>query len=743
MNPQGENQSTIETGPHEQPARLHFGHWRRLPIIRQVESAECGLACLAMIASYHGSFVDLAALRRQFSLSLKGVTVIRLMEMAHSLGLICRPVRLELEEISRLQTPSVLHWDFDHFVVLRQVRKHHIVLHDPAMGLRTIDLADFARHFTGVAVEFSKGPEFRRRQPPPPVSLRELAGSIHGLGRSLLQVFIMALLLELFALLTPLFMQTVVDQVLTGGDRDLLALLGVSFLLLLVIQTVVSALRTWTLVWLSTHFNHSWIGNVFRHLLSLPQDYFLKRHLGDIVSRFGAISTIQQTLTTQFVDVILDGLLAVLTLAMLFFYSPVLTVFTMAALLLYAILRLLYFQIYRESNLNQIVATARQQSSFMETVRGVQTLRLHNRGVMQTSRYLNATTEALNTSVAVQKLNLAFGSLHELVGGAQRIGVLWLGAWLALRGQFTAGALVAFVAYVDQFTGRSARLIDYLIQLRLLRLQAERLADIVLTPPEPFAEGSYVGPMPSPSIRFEHVSYRYADGEAWILANCNFEIAAGESVAIVGPSGCGKSTLIKLMLGLLDPLSGTIKVGGVDLKHLGKTRYRQMVGSVMQDDRLFAGSIADNISFFDNDAKPERIEAAARLADLHDDVVAMPMGYHSLVGDMGSSLSGGQQQRLFLARVFYRNPEILVLDEATSHLDVACERRISNALRKLKATWIVIAHRPESIRSAHRVLLMNAGVVREIPLSSLSSTHAESGAAVTPDAEQGESPCVN
>lgn len=694
-------------------ARLHFGSGRRLPLIRQVESAECGLACLAMIAGYYGHHTDLPALRRRFSLSLKGVTLARLVDMSQSLGLTARQLRLEMDELGQLQTPCILHWDLDHFVVLREVRRKHVVIHDPAVGERVISLADVDRHFTGVALELSKGPDFQRKRPEPPVSLRLLAGSIQGLGRSLAQIFALALVLELFALAAPQFMQMVVDQVLADGDRDLLSFLGLSFLLLLVLQTTVSALRTWIVMWLGTHISLNWTGNVFQHLLRLPQAYFLKRHLGDIVSRFGAIDTIQHTLTTQFIGVILDGLMAGFTLVVMLLYSPLLAGLTALALLVYAASRVLYFRVYQASNLSQIVVSARQQSCFMETVRGVQTVRLHNQGPAQASRYLNATADTLNTSIAVQRLNLWFGSLNSLTSGGQRVGILWLGAWLALKGEFSAGMLMAFVAYADQFTSRSASLIDYLIQLRLMRLQGERLADIVLTPAEPFTEGSYVGPSPEPSIHFENVSFRYAEGEPWVLKDCSFSIGPGESVAIVGPSGCGKSTLARLMLGLLDPQAGMIRIGNLDLRQLGKRSYREMVGSVMQDDHLFAGSIAENISFFDEAATPERIEDAARQAQLHDDIIAMPMGYHSLVGDMGSSLSGGQQQRLLLARAIYRTPRILVLDEATSHLDIPRERAISATLERMAITRVMIAHRPETIASAERVLVMHSAQVME------------------------------
>jgi ATP-binding cassette subfamily B protein RaxB len=693
--------------------KLHFGRGHRLPMIRQTEATECGLACLAMIANYYGHREDIASLRRRFSLSLKGATLERLIDMAGSLGLTGRPLRLEMEELAKLQVPCILHWNLNHFVILKKVSKRGVVVHDPAVGERTLDWKEASKHFTGVALELNRGPTFRRQQAPPPVALRALAGSIKGLGHALGTIFALALALELFALLSPQFLQMVVDQVLADGDHDLLTMLGVSFLLLMVVQTTVSALRTWTVVWLGTHFSMNWTGNVFQHLLKLPQVYFLKRHLGDIVSRFGAIDTIQHTLTTQFVGVILDGLMATVTLSVMLIYSPLLAGITVSALFLYAAIRLLYFRVYRESNLSLIVVSAKQQSRFMEAMRGVQTIRLYNQGPAQTVRYLNATADTLNTSIAVQRLNLWFGSFNEITVGSQRVIVLWAGAWLALKGQFSAGMLMAFVAYADQFTGRAASLIDYSIQLRMLRLQGERLADIVLTAPEPFADGIYVGPRPEPSIRFENVSFRYAEGEAWVIKNCSFEINAKESVAIVGPSGCGKSTLVRLMLGLLDPQEGKILVGGVDLKHLGKKTYREMLSSVMQDDRLFAGSIADNISFFDDAATQERVAEAAKLAQLHDDIVAMPMGYHSLTGDMGSCLSGGQQQRLLLARALYRVPSILVLDEATSHLDVPREQAIALQLSMMGLTQVVIAHRKETIAMVDRVLRLERGGIEQ------------------------------
>lgn len=701
-------------GAHDDEPRLQFDWGKRLPMIRQSEAAECGPACLAMIAGYYGHHIDLPELRRRFPLSLKGVRLSQLIEMAQSLGLACRPLRLEIDELAKLQTPCILHWDLDHFVVLGKVKQHHAVIHDPAVGVRHLRFDELGPHWTGIAVELSKGPIFKRKVPPPPVSLRKLAGSIDGLGKGLWVIFSLALLLELIAVLWPQFLQMVIDQVLADGDHSLLTFLGISFLLLIAMQTVVSGLRTWTVMWLGTHFNLSWAGNVFQHLMRLPQDYFLKRHLGDIVSKFGAVSDIQQTVTTQFVSVIIDGVMASMTLAVMFVYSPLLTGFVALALVLYAVMRILYYRAYFDQNLSMITTQAKRQSVFMEAVRGVQTIRLHNRTAQHTAQYLNATADYLNTSIKVQKLNLLFGSAQSLTTGVGRVAVLWVGAYLALGGHFTAGMLMAYVAYANQFTGRTSSLIEYVVQLKLMRLQGERLADIVLTTPEAYTDAQWTGPEPEPNIRFDKVSFRYAAGEPWVLKDCSFEIKAGESVAITGPSGCGKTTLVRLLLGLLDPQHGTITIGGVDLKQLGKHAWRNMVGAVLQDDTLFAGNIADNISSRDESATLDKVVAVARLAQIHDDVLSMPMGYHTLVGDMGSTLSGGQRERVFLARALYRQPKVLILDEATCNLDAACEGRVNQALKSLATTRVVVAHRMETLNQADRIMVCWEGQVRPI-----------------------------
>ena len=695
---------------------LRFGWRRTLPVVLQTEAVECGLASLTMAARYYGHDIDLAGLRRRASMSLKGANLARIIEIAGRLGFDSRPLRLELDELPQLKVPCILHWDLNHFVVLKQASAKGLVIHDPARGVQQLSLAEASKHFTGIALELTPAANFKPQRAREAISLRALTGEVHGLKRAMTQIFLLALGLEVVALMGPFYMQWVIDQVLVSADRSLLTLLGIGFLLLTVFQVAVTALRSWSITWISATLSVQWVGNLFGHLLRLPLDFFEKRHIGDVVSRFGSVQTIQRTLTTQFVGAVLDGLMSALTLVLMAFYSVPLTLLVVGAFLLYALLRWGIFGSLRRATEDHIVYAARQQSELLESICGIQPLKLANQQDQRRGRYANVLVDTTNRELTIQRLGIAFQGGNGLIFGIERVAIIWLAALMVLRGAFSAGMLIAFVAYADQFTRRAAGLIDKWNDFRMLGLHAERVADIALTPAEASLEAGYTGPLPAACVEVKNLSFRYAEGEPWILKDCSLRIEAGECVAIAGPSGCGKTTLAKLLLGLLEPTEGTILFGGIDIRRLGLARYRSSVAAVMQDDQLFAGAIADNIAFFDPDATPLRVEAAARLAHIHDEIVAMPMGYQSLVGDMGSSLSGGQKQRVLLARALYRRPKLLVLDEATSHLDIERERQVNATVKRMKLTRLVIAHRPETLASADRVIVLQGGRARSVAL---------------------------
>jgi ATP-binding cassette subfamily B protein RaxB len=675
----------------------------------QSESGECGLACLAMVASAHGQANGLADLRNRFPLSLKGASLAQLIRIAQRLGFATRPLRLELEDMGKLQLPCILHWNLDHFVVLTKAGKSGITVLDPALGERKLGLAEVSRCFTGVALELSPTAEFKPRKAAPSVTARQLTGRVRGLWGALAQILALSIALQLFVVLAPFFMQWVVDQVLVSADRDLLVVLGLGFGLALFLQTCIGLLRGWSVVHLSSRLGLQWMGNVFAHLLRLPLDFFEKRHLGDVTSRMGSVQAIQKTLTTSFVEALIDGLMALVTLSLMLLYSWKLALVTLLAVALYLGIRAIAYRPVRNRTEQQLIAAARQQTHLLESLRGMQSLKIAGEEPHRRATYDNLMTETVNQDVLLARMGLGFTSASQLVFGIERIAVIWIGAMLALQNVFSVGMLIAYLAYKDQFAQRMSALIDKWIEFRMLRLHGERLADIVLAAPEDAQAQPEMPPPVDTRIEVDNVSFRYADGEPWVLKDCCLVVEPEQSVALVGASGCGKTTLVKLMLGLLVPTEGTIRIGGYDLHRIGPRNVRAIVGAVMQDDQLFAGSVADNISFFAPEHDLARIEAAARMAEVHDEIAAMPMGYHSLIGDMGSSLSGGQKQRVILARALYRHPKLLFLDEATSHLDVMKERLVNDAVKRLKLTKVIVAHRPETIASAERVLVMEQG----------------------------------
>jgi ATP-binding cassette subfamily B protein RaxB len=687
----------------------------------QSEAAECGLACLATIVGHHGLRVDLRDLRQRFPVSLKGATLAHLMRHASVLRFAPRALRCEPHELSQLQLPCVLHWNLNHFVVLEHVGRRAVSIVDPAAGRRRVPMDDVSQRFTGIALELVPTSAFVAADERRRLRLRDLTGRIVGLKRSVAGILVLAAALEAIALVNPLVTQFVVDGALVTGDRDLLVLAVLGGAALLGIDFVLRVMRGLIGLRMNQELALQWSANFFTHLLRLPMPFFEKRHLGDITSRFESLTAIRGTLTNGAVTAALDGVMAVATLALMAVYSGRLTLIALGGLLCYAVIRTVAYRPLRAASEERIVLGARERSFFLESIRAALPLKLYGRVTERIARWQNLMIDVQNRDTSTHRMSLWFTSANTLISGAESMLLLYVGGVAVLDRAMSLGMLLAFIAYKTQFGERSSRLIDLVVEVKMLGLHAERLADIALEPPE---DGSAIETERTdivPRLEIRDLSFRYADGEPWILRHCSVDIEAGESVAIVGASGCGKTTLLKLILGLHRPTEGEIRIGPrdatVSIAQLGAGAYRALIGTVTQDDVLLSGSLADNIACFDPHVDQAAIEAAARLAAVHDDIVAMPMGYQTLVGEMGSSLSGGQKQRVLLARALYKQPKLLALDEATSHLDLDNERKVTAAIRGLALTRITIAHRPETIASAARVIVLEGGrVVRDVQL---------------------------
>ncbi len=539
-----------------------------------------------------------------------------------------------------------------------------------------------------------------------------LLGHLVGLKNSLIHLFLLALAIQICGIVSPFFMQWVVDHALSSADRDLLLTLTIGFLMLLLIRTSISTMRGWMLMVLGASIKVQGRSNLFAHLVSLPASYFEARHLGDVLSRFDSQETILQAISTDIVEALLDGLMVGITLVVMFVFAPVLAMIVVAGAMLYGVLRTAFYGPLRQASAERIVWGARRDSHFLETLRGVKTIKLFNGQEGRRVHWMNLLIETTNRQLTGQKLRLILRTANSLLMGGLAIVIVWLGARQVMENTLSIGMLLTFISYKGQFLDRVSSLIDTALELRMLGLHAERLADIALTTPEPRDRSVELDRTSLPvSLEVRNLRFRYSDNDPWVLDGVNFHIEPGESVAIVGASGCGKTTLLKLLASLLQPSDGEILVNGQSLSRVGVERYRSMIGVVMQDDQLFAGSIADNICFFSDATDFEPIEQCAKMAAVHDDITDMPMGYNTLIGDMGTVLSGGHKQRVLIARALYFEPSVLLLDEATSHLDIQRESDVNNAVGGMQVTRILVAHRPETIRSAERVIVLEDGRV--------------------------------
>lgn len=694
---------------------LNFSGKRRLPVTLQTEMAECGLACLAMVASYHGHEIDLNTLRRLYPISLRGTTLHTLMQTADKMDFACRPLRLELEQLDQLRTPTILHWDMNHFVVLKSVSKNHIVIHDPAQGMRKININEVSKHFTGVALELIPTPKFTPKNEVRKIPFYTFWQRTVGLKRAMLQVFLLSVGLQLFSLISPQYMQLVVDNVLLSHDVHFLKVLALGFLLLMVIEVGTTSLRSLLVMSFSSMLNIQMATNLFRHLIRLPLPYFEKRHIGDIVSRFGSLGQIEKLLTTGIVQAIVDGMMAIATAIMLFIYAPFLASVVMVALVIYAMIRFAWYRPLKAITEESIITGAKENTNFMETIRATQSIKIFGKETQRQVLWQNRYADKLNTAIRLGKMKIGFSAINSFLFGIEGIVVVYIAANLVLTGQLTVGMLFAFMSYKSQFTGKAVALIENMIELKMLGLHLERLGDIALEEQEVLDSGLLEAPKLKGAIRLENISFRYSENEPNILNNINLTINEGESVAIVGPSGCGKTTLMKVMMGLFKPTEGKVYIDEMELSKIGIGNFREQVGAVMQNDQLLSGSISENISFFDPQIDHARVEHCAKLAVVAHDIAAMPMTYNTLIGDMGMTLSGGQKQRVVLARALYKEPKILFLDEATSHLDVALEQAVNHAVKQLNVTRVIIAHRPETIRSADRIFVFTPQGLIEQP----------------------------
>ena len=680
-----------------------FAKRTNLPIVYQAENAECGLACIAMIASYHGHRIDITTMRQQHPIAASGATLRSVMDICHSMQLNTRALKLEMENLRELTVPAILHWDMDHFVVLHKVTANKITIHDPAVGLRTYSIQDAGKHFTGVALELTPGKEFKSANAAQINQISDLFSRSRSFWVVVAQIFLLSMLVQILALAAPFQIQFVVDNGLARGDSSLITTIALAFVLIVFSQAIVTYLRGLLTIYFSTQVGFQMVANVFHHLIRLPVDFFERRHIGDIVSRFGSTNHIQKLITQDAITVIVDGLFSVTTLILLFIYSPLLATITIAIILCYSVVRFLLLNMERSYNQEVLVAEASQQTLLMENIRSILVTKIYGNERHRAQLWQNNYADFVNTGIILARFMLLVVTSTTLVFALANIAIIYVGANLVLEGELTIGQLMGYIFLKNHFFASVNTMLPKLIELRLIRLQLERLADITFTEPE--FEDLEPSPFRLPMtgrLAMNKVSYRYPGYDSDVIQDLSFEINAQDVIAITGPSGCGKSTLLKLLIGVTQPTSGTIMVDEKTLSEYGVRNFRTNISAVLHSDALLAGSIMYNIMLDDHSLDAALFEKVTKLVEIRDDVLQLPMGFNTVVGDLGNSLSAGQVQRLLLARAIYRQPKILFLDEALSNLGNDLAIRVLESIKAMGTTVVLVTHNPKLAELAER-----------------------------------------
>ncbi|MCX8517994.1 MAG: peptidase domain-containing ABC transporter [Rhodoferax sp.] len=679
-----------------------------MSLVLQLESSECGLACLAMLAAHFGQNIRMEDLRAKFDVSTRGTSLGDLARMADQIGMHARCLELSADDIGQLRLPAILHWDGNHWVVLKKVSAKGIHLNDPAQGERWVSWNEVKSRFSGFAADFLPRAKIIRTPPQPRLQFMALLSSFPGLMGAVLQLMAMSVVLEIIALLTPYYTQLVMDHVLVNGDLDLLNILALGTVFLLLFQTLFTALRGWAGVVLAQSVGYQLYAHVIRHMFSLPMTFFVRRQVGDMVSRFDSLGQIAQSLTRTSMEVILDVLVSIGTVVMMYVYSPTLAMIGLATFALMLIVKLVVFSSSLQVVAERTFLHARCQSHLIESLRGMHAVKMGQAELLRTQQWTTQTRQVMERDLATERINLGSTLVMTITTGMAHTSVVFFAAQMILANQLSVGMLFAFMAYQGNFAARASAFVDRVLWFRTMNVHFGRVGDIVFATPETAPPIQNAASHPAKTwLRTEGIAYRYSAADPWVFGQLSFEVQAGEVVAVVGPSGSGKTTLLCVLGGIFLPSAGKLFYDGLEVKPDNTTALRQRVAFVFQNDELFEGSLEENISFFAAQADRKQIKRCAELACIAGDIALFPQGYRTRLAEQGAGLSGGQRQRILIARALYLQPSLLVLDEATSHLDVQTERQILQNLKGLNITIVMSAHRPDAIALADRVYALH------------------------------------
>jgi ATP-binding cassette, subfamily B, bacterial HlyB/CyaB len=703
--------------PTQQVGHLLQGVTRRYPFFAQQSSSDCGAACLVMISRYWGKRFSINRLRDIANIDRDGASLRSLLVAAESIGFDVTPVKASLEKLAKQKLPAIVHWEGKHYIVVYEITPKHVVIADPAIGQRTLTHREFKADWTGYTLLLQPTVVFKNTEENV-TPFWQFFKLIKPHGLVLLEVFLASLFIQIFGLITPLFTQFILDQVVVQRSELTLTALGFGLLIFNLFRVAMTGLRQYLLDHTANRLDAALIVGFIRHTLQLPLNFFETRYVGDIVSRVQENRKIQAFLSGEALSILLDLLTVFIYVGLMFWYSWKMAVLSLVIIPPFFLLALISTPFLKKISRKIFNAYAEESSYLIEALSGVQTVK--SIAIERTVRWHweDLLHKALKTDFSGQVINNSLQICSNSIQAVVTTSLLWFGAHLVIHNQLTIGQLVAFNMLLVNIISPFQRLTILWNQLQEVVIAIERINDVLDTEPEEdlLQQAKQNLPAVQGNINFENVTFRYhTESDSNVIENLSFQIKSGQMVGLIGRSGSGKTTISKLLLGLYPSTSGKILIDGCDITNISLHSFRQQVGVVDQDTFLFGGTIRENISLACPGIRLEKVIEAATLAGADEFIKKMPMGYESQIGEGGGLLSGGQRQRIAIARALLGNPQLLIFDEATSHLDTESERIIQKNLNTILKgrTSLVIAHRLSTIRNADLILVLDKGVLVE------------------------------
>ncbi|WP_017721136.1 ABC transporter transmembrane domain-containing protein [Kamptonema formosum] len=724
---EAKNQKKISKAYFPSPT-LQIGHlWqhslRRYPFFAQQSSSDCGAACLVMVGRYWGKNFSVNRLRDMANVDRNGASLRGISAAAESIGFSTKPVKASLDQLAKQNLPAIAHWEGKHYIAVYEITRKQVIVCDPAIGQKALSHAEFKAGWTGYALLLQPTALIKdaKESTTPFWQFFELAKP-HGLV--LLEVFIASLFIQIFGLITPLFTQLILDRVVVQRSQLTLTAVGLGLLIFSLFRVAMTGLRQYLIDQTASRVDVALIVGFIRHTFRLPLSYFESRYVGDIISRVQENRKIQRFLTGEALSILLDLITVFVYVGLMLWYSWKMALLALLIVPPFVLLALIATPFLQRVSRNIFNGVAEESSYLIESLTGIRTVK--SMAVEQTVRWHweELLNKEIKSSFSGQVISNRLQIFSSTIEALATTGLLWFGAWLVIQNQLTIGQLVAFNMLLGNIIHPFQRLAVLWNQLQEVTVAIERINDVIDSEVEEDLQHQARQSLPQlrGHIRFEKVTFRYhPESDINVLENLSFEVKPGQTVALVGRSGSGKTTISKLVLGLYPPTDGKVLIDGQDITSLSLRSLRQQVGVVDQDTFLFGGTIRENIAIGHPSAKLEDIMEAARQAGADGFIKKLPMGYETQIGEGGGMLSGGQRQRLAIARALLGNPRLLVLDEATSHLDAESERIIQNNFNTImkERTALIIAHRLSTVRKADLILVLDRGVLME------SGTHEE------------------